>query len=419
MSKVLIIDDEKQILDSLSAILKDDGFEVFTAKEGREGLNLFDTVKPEIVLLDVWMPELDGLQVLKMIKEKKKDAIVIVISGHGTISTAVEAVKVGAYDFLEKPLSIDKVLEVISRGLAREEKKTGVAEDVKVGISKGADIYKQKTIGKSVVVYGVGLHSGVKTGMILLPMPEDTGIVFEHIPDGERIPAHIDYVFSVGYASSVKGKKCQVRTIEHLLAVCHMYGLTNLLVKVSEEVPIFDGSALEMCSNIEEAGIVEQKEGVGPLKIDTKISLPNLGEGRYLTIEPSTRFEVEYILEHPAPIGHQTYRFAGDKDDFVKNIAPARTFGFIKDFERLAKMGLGSGGRINNVILLNEEEVINTTLRFPDEFVRHKVLDLIGDIYLLNRPVIGKISAKQTGHLENIALVKELKKISARKSETE
>jgi UDP-3-O-[3-hydroxymyristoyl] N-acetylglucosamine deacetylase len=419
MSKVLIIDDEKQILDSLSAILKDDGFEVFTAKEGREGLNLFDTVKPEIVLLDVWMPELDGLQILKMIKEKKKDAIVIVISGHGTISTAVEAVKVGAYDFLEKPLSIDKVLEVISRGLAREEKKTGVAEDVKVGISKGADIYKQKTIGKSVVVYGVGLHSGVKTGMILLPMPEDTGIVFEHIPDGERIPAHIDYVFSVGYASSVKGKKCQVRTIEHLLAVCHMYGLTNLLVKVSEEVPIFDGSALEMCSNIEEAGIVEQKEGVGPLKIDTKISLTNLGEGRYLTIEPSTRFEVEYILDHPAPIGHQTYRFAGDKDDFVKNIAPARTFGFIKDFERLAKMGLGSGGRINNVILLNEEEVINTKLRFPDEFVRHKVLDLIGDIYLLNRPVIGKISAKQTGHLENIALVKELKKISARKSETE
>jgi UDP-3-O-[3-hydroxymyristoyl] N-acetylglucosamine deacetylase len=419
MSKVLIIDDEKQILDSLSAILKDDGFEVFTAKEGREGLNLFDTVKPEIVLLDVWMPELDGLQVLKMIKEKDKDAIVIVISGHGTISTAVEAVKVGAYDFLEKPLSIDKVLEVISRGLAREEKKAGVAEDVKVGIPKGADIYKQKTIGKSVVVYGVGLHSGVKTGMILLPMPEDTGIVFEHIPDGERIPAHIDYVFSVGYASSVKGKKCQVRTIEHLLATCHMYGITNLLVKVSEEVPIFDGSALEMCSNMEEAGIVEQKGGVGPLKIDTKISLMNLGEGRYLTIEPSTRFEVEYILDHPAPIGYQAYRFAGDKDDFVKNIAPARTFGFIKDFERLAKMGLGSGGRINNVILLNEEEVINTTLRFPDEFVRHKVLDLIGDIYLLNRPVIGKISAKQTGHLENIALVKELKKFAARKSETE
>jgi len=416
MNKVLIIDDEKQILDSLSSILRDDGFQVYTAREGREGLKLFDAAKPEIVLLDIWMPGLDGLQVLKMIREKEKDAVVIVISGHGTISTAVEAVKMGAYDFLEKPLSIDKVLEVISRGLAGEEKKAGIAEEVKVGISKGPDIFKQKTIGQSIVVYGVGLHSGVKTGMILLPMPEGTGIVFEHIPDGERIPAHIDYVFSVGYASTVKGKNCQVRTIEHLMATCHMYGITNLLVKVSEEVPIFDGSALEMCNNIEKAGIVEQKVGVGPLKIDTRISLANLGNGRHLSIEPSDRFEVEYILEHPRPIGHQSYHFAGDRDDFLQNIAPARTFGFIKDFERLAKMGLGSGGRVNNVILLNEEEVVNTTLRFPDEFVRHKVLDLIGDTYLLNRPIIGKISAKQTGHLENIALVKELQKISVRQN---
>jgi UDP-3-O-acyl-N-acetylglucosamine deacetylase len=193
-----------------------------------------------------------------------------------------------------------------------------------------------------------------------------------------------------------------------------MYGITNLLVKVSEEVPIFDGSALEICDNIERAGIIEQKAGVGPLKIDSSISLPNLGDGRYLTIEPSPRFEVEYILEHPKPIGNQSYYFSGDKNDFLQNIAPARTFGFIKDFERLAKMGLGSGGRVNNVILLNEEEVVNTTLRFPDEFVRHKVLDLIGDIYLLNRPILGKISAKQTGHQENIALVKELKKVTNR-----
>lgn len=413
MAKVLIIDDEMEILESLSSILQDEGFQVVTAREGRRGLDLFDEVMPEIVLLDVWMPEVDGLQVLKMIKQKEPKAIVIVISGHGTISTAVEAVKLGAYDFLEKPLSIDKVLEVITRGLAGEVKRSGGTEEIKVGVSKGADIFKQKTIGKSIVVYGVGLHSGVKTGMILLPMPENTGIVFEHIPDGERIPAHIDYVFSVGYASTVKGRNCQVRTIEHLMATCHMYGITNLLVKVSEEVPIFDGSAAEMCRNIEEAGIVEQQEGVGPIRIDHPIALSNLGNGRHLRVEPAAKFEIEYTLDHPPPIGHQVYHFAGTKDDFVRDIAPARTFGFIKDFERLAKMGLGSGGRINNVILLNEEEVINTTLRYPDEFVRHKVLDLIGDIYLLNRPVIGKVSARQTGHLENIALVKELKKVFA------
>jgi UDP-3-O-[3-hydroxymyristoyl] N-acetylglucosamine deacetylase len=411
MDKVLIIDDEKDILDSLSSILKDEGFYVFKATDGKEGLSIFEREKPQIVLLDVWMPEIDGLQVLKKIKSRNENTIVIVISGHGTISTAVEAVKMGAYDFLEKPLSIEKVLEVIFRGLARKDKLKEKVDDFKIGISRGFDILKQKTIGKSIVVYGVGLHSGVKTGMILLPMPEDTGIIFEHIPDGERIPAYIDYVYSVGYSSSVKGKNCVVRTIEHLLATCHMYGITNLLVKVSEEIPIFDGSAIEICNKMEEAGIVEQKEGIEPLRVHQKVQLSNLNDGKCLYIEPSKIFEIEYVLEHSKPIGIQIYHFTGDKDNFVHEIAPARTFGFLKDFEQLAKMGLGSGGRINNVIILSDEEVINTQLRFKDEFVRHKILDLIGDMYLLNRPVIGKIVAKQTGHIENIALVKELKRL--------
>jgi UDP-3-O-[3-hydroxymyristoyl] N-acetylglucosamine deacetylase len=411
MEKVLIIDDEKDIVESLSSILAEEGFDVYKAGDGEEGLAIFKKENPRIVLLDVWMPEMDGLQVLKRIREQRNDAVVIVISGHGTISTAVEAVKIGAYDFLEKPLSIDKVLEVISRGLALPERPAASTNGFRIGTSRGRNIFKQKTIGKSIVVYGVGLHSGVKTGMILLPMPEGTGIVFEHVPDGERISAYIDYVVSIGYSSSVKGKKCIVRTIEHLLATCHMYGITNLLVKVSEEIPIFDGSAIEMCRKIEGAGIVEQKKGVEPLRIQQKVELQNLKDGRYLSIEPSETFEVDYVLDRPKPIGFQRYRFAGNKDDFVKNIAPARTFGFISEFEQLAKMGLGTGGRIDNVILLNDDGVINTKLRFEDEFVRHKVLDLIGDAYLLGRPILGKVMAKQTGHLENIALVKELRSL--------
>ena len=409
MRKVLIIDDEKAILDSLSSILGDEGFQVFKAMDGKEGLDLFKREKPQIVLLDVWMPEMDGLEVLKKIRKKDQNAMVIVISGHGTISTAVEAVKIGAYDFLEKPLSIDKVLEVISRGLGKEKTQADRQDDFKIDVASGPVIHRQKTIAKSIVVYGLGLHSGVKTGMILLPMPEDSGIVFEHMPDGERIPAYVDYVFSIGYSSSVKGKKCIVRTIEHLLATLHMFGITNLLIKVSEEVPIFDGSSIELCNKIEEAGIVEQQHGVEPLRIQEKLSLPSLPDGKSLSAEPSEIFEVEYTLEHPKPIGTQTYRFAGGREAFCKEIAPARTFGFLKDFEKLQKMGLGTGGRISNFIILNEEGVINTKLRFEDEFVRHKVLDLIGDLYLLNRPLIGKITAKQTGHMENIALVKELK----------
>jgi len=410
MHKVLIIDDEKDILDSLSSILEDEGFQVSRATDGKEGLSLFEREKPEIVLLDIWMPELDGIQVLKQIMKKEGKAIVIVISGHGTISTAVEAVKMGAYDFLEKPLSIEKVLEVISRGLGAEEWHKVKTKDFRIESAKGTHKFQQKTIGKSIVVYGVGLHSGAKTGMILLPMPENTGIIFEHIPDGERIPAYIDYVFSVGYASSVKGKNCMVRTIEHLLATFHMYGITNLLVKVSEEIPILDGSAIEICSKIEEAGIIEQQRGIEPLHIKEVVTIADLSNGKSLQMEPSEFFEIDYTLEYGKPIGIQRYHFHGDKDAFIAEIAPARTFGFLKDFEQLAKMGLGTGGRINNVIILNDEGVINTKLRFKDEFVRHKVLDLIGDMYLLNRPVIGRIVAKQTGHLENLALVKELKK---------
>ncbi len=410
MHKVLIIDDEKDILDSLSGILEDEGFSVSKAADGKEGLAIFERETPDVVLLDVWMPELDGIQVLKKIRARKNDAKVVVISGHGTISTAVEAVKMGAYDFLEKPLSIDKILEVVSRSIGAGVKYDSGMADFRLEVSPGVNRTKQKTIGKSTVVYGVGLHSGVKTGMILLPMPENTGIIFETIPDGERIPAYIDYVFSVGYASSVKGKNSVVRTIEHLLSACHMYGITNLLVKVSEEIPIFDGSAIEICNEIDEAEVIEQADGIEPLVITEKVELGNLQNGKYLSAEPLDSFEIDYLLEQKKPIGTQRYRFRGGLTDYVAQIAPARTFGFLKDFEQLAKMGLGTGGRINNFIILSEEGVINTKLRYEDEFVRHKVLDLIGDIYLLNRPILGKITARQTGHVENIAFVKELKK---------
>jgi len=145
------------------------------------------------------------------------------------------------------------------------------------------------------------------------------------------------------------------------------------------------------------------------LRVHDPIVLPGLSDGKYLSIEPWDVFEIDYTLEHPKPIGIQKYRFIGGRENFINEIAPARTFGFLKDFDKLEKMGLGSGGRMSNVIILNDEGAINTKLRFEDEFVRHKVLDLIGDIYLLNRPIIGKITAKQTGHIENIALVKALK----------
>lgn len=410
MNQVLIIDDEKNIVESLSSILREEGFSVLSAMDGKEGIALFERVRPKVVILDVWMPEMDGLEVLRHMREKDGEAVIIVISGHGTISTAVEAVKMGATDFLEKPLSIEKVLEVISRSLEGKGNGKERQNEVRIQMSTGLQACKQKTIGKSIVAYGMGLHSGVKTGMILLPMPADTGIIFEHVPDGERIPAFIDYVYSSGFASSIKGKNCTVKTVEHLLASFHMYGLTNLLIKVSEEVPIFDGSALELCKKIEEAGVVEQNAGIEPLVITESVMIANLPEGKYLSIEPAAELTIDYTLSYPKPVGMQRYQFTGGRERFVTDIAPARTFGFLKDFERLEKMGLASGGRISNVIILSDDNVINTKLRFEDEFVRHKVLDVLGDLYLLSRPIVGKLVARSTGHLENIALVKELRR---------
>ena len=233
---------------------------------------------------------------------------------------------------------------MINRGLAGKgngREKTG--GKVRIEIAKGRQACRQKTVGKSIVMYGMGLFSGVKTGIILLPMPPDTGIIFEQVPEGERIPAFIDYVYSSGNASSIKGKSCTIRTIEHLMAACHMYGITNLLVKVSDEVPIFDGSAREICTNIEEAGITEQNQGIEPLVVGERVELPNLPGDKYLSIEPAEEFEIDYTLDQPRPIGKQRYVFKGGKEAFLREIAPARTFGSIKDFERLEEDGACGG----------------------------------------------------------------------------
>jgi len=147
--------------------------------------------------------------------------------------------------------------------------------------------------------------------------------------------------------------------------------------------------------------VIDRQYTVGEIDPDKK----------YISIEPSDYFGVRYLLNSPSPIGRQEYTFImRDEGAFKEEIAPARTFGFIKDIKSLAKMGLVEGGRLHNVILLDEGRVMNTTLRFPDEFVRHKILDIIGDFYLFNQPIKGWITANMSGHSDNIALLREIQK---------
>lgn len=418
---ILVVDDEEGIRESVREILSDEGYRVLEASDGTGVLELIRKERPHLVLLDIWMPQVDGIGLLKEIKEQHPGVDVIMISGHGNIHTAVTATKLGAFDFIEKPLSLDGLLLTVRRALGESLGAKGENRKLKAGKGRRrsrssnaaaapARTLKQKTLKKSVVISGQGLHSGIKTGVILHPLPPNSGILFSGISADTSVPAHLDYVGSTGYATSLRGKGIVVGTVEHFLAVLHSYGITNLLVKMQGEIPIMDGSAVEFCNMIEEAGIQEQEEEWSEIVVDRTYRIGQKG-GESISVEPSDTFGVRYLLNYPKPVGVQehTYIFKG-AESFKEEIAPARTFGFLKEIEKLEKLGLVNGGRLSNCILMDNEKILNTELRFSDEFARHKILDIIGDFYLLGRPIRGMVTAHMTGHSDNIALLREIRK---------
>lgn len=301
-----------------------------------------------------------------------------------------------------------KALKIEEKALERKISSYGIS----LPRAKDKRLIFQKTLKRSMVLCGKGLHSGLKSGLILLPLPPNSGIHFGKITSEESVPAHVNYIDSVEYASCLKKDGMVARTIEHLMAVLHMYRISNLLIKINNEVPIMDGSASDFCQLIEDAGIEEQRESIEELVVEKTCSVGNSSEGsKYIKIEPNKDLVVDYTLDYPPPVGKERFVFIyKDHKSFKEEIAPARTFGFLKDIEKLEQMGLAGGGRLDNFILVDDEKVVNTKLRFTDEFVRHKILDILGDFYLLGKFVRGKITAQMTGHAENIALLKKLLK---------
>lgn len=460
---ILVVDDEEGILSSLEGILSDEGFQVSKAEEGRQALEIIlSDSPPDLVMLDIWIPGMDGLELLQTIKALRSDIEIIMMSGHGNIDTAVKATKLGAFDFIEKPLSLENVLLTVHHalglpfplkdlprgpeaqpvgkdegpgGLARGEWRMAVpgsfhqgegeegsgplpargpasVEEVPLALKGSPPLSNrvpQRTLSRSVVLCGQGLHSGIKSGMILIPLPPFSGIHFGDISTGHTIPAHLDYVDSTQYATVLKRGTTYVRTVEHLMAALHIYGVHNLLIKISDEVPIMDGSARDFCQLIEDGGLEEQAAFREELIIDDHYTAGDPQTGRTISIEPYDGLAVRFLLDLPHPVGCQEFTYIVEgTEDFRTRIAPARTFVFLKEVEYLEGKGLTKGGRLNNVILLDQEKVINTSLRFPDELVRHKILDLLGDLYLLGRPVRGQITARMTGHTENLQLLQKI-----------
>jgi UDP-3-O-acyl N-acetylglucosamine deacetylase len=433
MKKILVVDDEKNIQVSLATILEDEGYKVFFAASGEEAVEKFKNIRPEAVFLDIWLPGIDGLEAMKNILEIDPFQIIIMISGHGNISTAVRAVKEGAYDFLEKPLSLDKVLFVLNRGLEYRqvleenkklksllgehhnglplgEKRGGKRESsgvIKFELGDTSHLRRQKTVAKSNIFYGIGLHSGEKTGMAIQPLPVGKGIRFENISEEGYIPARVEYLDTTNYATSIRKDGLEARTIEHFMATLHAFGITNLSVKISKEVPIGDGSASRFCEFLRDSGVVEQGELIPEIVIDRPLSFGDESEdGKFIRVEPFDGFAVKYTVIYPEPIGRMTYDFVlNSPEDFEKEIAPARTYGFVDEISKLSQMGLAEGGRMNNFILIDKGKIINTQLRFKDELARHKILDIMGDFYLLGHPIRGKIIAQKTGHSDNALMV--------------
>ena len=419
---ILVVDDEDDVRESVREVLSDEGYRVVDTADGARVLEMIRDEKPELVLLDIWMPQADGIGLLKEIKQQEPEINVVMVSGHGNIHTAVTATKFGAFDFIEKPVSLDGLLTTVQRALgelpvtgnppsAGKAARQAVAIKPVVATSGEAALHtiKQKTLQKSVVLSGQGLHSGVKTGLILHPLPPNSGIQFTGISADVTVPAHLDFVGSTGYATSLRCGGFAVGTVEHLLAVLHSYGITNLLVKVQGEVPIMDGSAIEFCQAIEEAGIAEEHAELAEIVIDKLYQFDAKG-GESIRIEPAEAFSVHYIMRYPAPVGEQEYIYRHQgAASFKSEIAPARTFGFLRDIAKLQTMGLANGGRLSNFILIDDEKIVNTELRFADEFARHKILDILGDFYLLGRPLRGAITARMTGHSDNIALLRLLR----------
>lgn len=443
MNKILIIDDEKNIQVSLSAILQDEDFQVFVAASGEEGVEKFSNIRPHLVFLDIWLPGIDGLETMKQLLSMDPFLIIVMISGHGNISTAVTAVKSGAYDFLEKPLDLDKVVFSVKRGLEYrklieenrklksmlEERAEIRIEDrkkknnkTKTGILhipnlNGKHLRKQRTVKKSNIFYGMGLHSGEKTGMVIKPLEPNQGIRFENISSDGYVPARVEYIDTTAYATSIKKDGLEAKTIEHLMAALHAAGITNLSIKINKEVPIGDGSANKFCEFVRESGIEEQEAFIQEIIINEPLLIGTEGpDEKFIRIEPFDGFVVDYTAIYPEPLGRIHYHFIMNSfEDFEREIAPARTYGFVEDMTRLGQMGLAEGGRVYNFIMIDQGKVLNTELRFPDELPRHKILDIIGDFYLLGRPIRGKITAQKTGHSENALMVKRLEEVYVKK----
>ncbi|MGA8075202.1 MAG: UDP-3-O-acyl-N-acetylglucosamine deacetylase [Candidatus Acidiferrales bacterium] len=267
----------------------------------------------------------------------------------------------------------------------------------------------QNTIVRPVEAAGIGLHTAVQSHLRLVPAPAGTGIVFRRTDlDGFRIEAHVRNVARVSYATSLMKQGVLLSTTEHLLAAVYSCGVDNVFVEIDNlEVPILDGSAQPFIRMLNRAGLRRLRRRRTYLKVVKPLEV---SEGdRRIGIYPHDDFVVSCFVDYAHPkVGRQEIEIRVNRDSFSRELATARTFGFMSDFEGLRAMGLIRGGSLENAIVLSADDILNGPVRFPDEFVRHKALDLIGDLALVGRPLKARVVAHKAGHALHTQLVTRL-----------
>jgi len=264
----------------------------------------------------------------------------------------------------------------------------------------------RRGIRRAVIRTGIGVHSGVSVTVRLEPSAPGSGIVFD-TPDG-AVPALHGAVQASEQRTALRQGRAQIETVEHLLAACYGLGVDDLSVVVDgPELPIFDGSALPWAEALNEAGMLEAALERRSLRVRVPVEVRQ--DDRWARLEPAGALELDIAIAFADPaIGRQRYQGALTPVSFMRDIAPARTFGFARDLDRLRAMGLGRGAGLENTVAFEAGRVLNPEgLRFADEPVRHKVLDVLGDLALLGAPLRGRLSAERPGHGLTHALLQE------------
>ena len=267
----------------------------------------------------------------------------------------------------------------------------------------------QTTIERPVEASGIGLHTAVQSHLKLVPAPADTGIVFRRVDlDNFTIEAHGRNVARVSYATSLMKKGVLLSTTEHLLAALYSCGVDNVFIDIDAiEVPILDGSSQPFIEMLDRAGLRRLRRRRRYLKVLRPLEIAD-GD-RYIGIYPSDDFRVHCIVDYAHPsIGRQELDLPVNRQTFSETLARARTFGFLEEVEKLRAVDLIRGGSLENAIVLTRDGILNGKLRYPDEFGRHKTLDLIGDLALAGRPLLARVLAHKAGHALHTQLVSRL-----------